>query len=214
MTILPAGTYIAVEGAIGVGKTSLARILAEEFDARLVTEAADANPYLKDFYRDPRRFALQVQLNFLLSRHRQQTEIRQTNIFHRSVVTDYIYEKDRIFAYLNLEDRDLELYNRISGLLSGDVPTPDLVVFLQAPPERLLVNIRIRDRDYEHEITLDYLARLCEAYHQFFFHYDRSPLLIVNVAKLDFVGDPAHRRRLVEAVSRLPSGTTYLNPEA
>ena len=210
---LKPGTYIAIEGAIGSGKSSLAQIVAEEFGAQLILEEADANPYLKDFYRDPRRYALQVQLNFLLSRHRQQMDIKQINIFQQAIVTDYLYEKDRIFAHLNLDERELELYNRVSDLLSGETPKPDLVVYLQSSADRLLTNIKVRERDYEEAITLDYLQQLCELYHQFFFHWDATSLLILNSTRLDFVNNPEHRQSLLNAIARMPAGTTYFNPE-
>ena len=211
---LPPGTYLAFEGAIGAGKTALARIVAEETGAQLILDEADDNPYLRDFYRDPRRYALQLQLNFLLTRHRQQMEIKQINIFQQAVVTDYLYERDRIFAHLNLEERELELYDRVALLLSGEVPKPDLVVYLQSSPERLMTNIRVRDRDYESTITPEYLKELCELYHQFFFHWDATPLLILNSTRLDFVNNSEHRRSLLDAIARLPAGTTYFNPEA
>jgi deoxyadenosine/deoxycytidine kinase len=210
---LKPGTYIAIEGAIGSGKSSLARIVAEEFGAQLILEEADSNPYLKDFYRDPRRYALQVQLNFLLSRHRQQMDIKQINIFQQAIVTDYLYEKDRIFAHLNLDERELELYNRVSDLLSGETPKPDLVVYLQSSADRLLTNIKVRERDYEEAITLDYLQQLCELYHQFFFRWDATSLLILNSTRLDFVNNPEHRQSLLNAIVRMPAGTTYFNPE-
>ena len=213
--MLPSGTYIAIEGAIGVGTTSLAEVIAEELgDARLVLEEAEVNPFLPDFYRDPHRYALQAQLCFLLSRHRQQAELKQLSLFNRSVVSDYIFEKDRIFAYLNLEGRELELYNRVEEILASDVSAPDMVIYLQSSPERLLTNIRIRDINYERSITLDYLKNLCEAYSQFFFHWDRSPLLIVNSTRIDFVNDTNHRDLLLKIIRETPAGTTYFNPEA
>jgi len=213
MSLQP-GTYVAVEGAIGSGKTSLAKILAGEFQSRLVLEEAEPNPFLKDFYRDPRRYALQTQLAFLLSRHRQLCETRQTDIFNTSVISDYVFEKDRIFAALNLDEREFRLYSRVSALLEGELPTPDLVVYMQSSPERLLTNIRIRDFEYERSITIEYLRELCEAYHQFFFNWDRSPLLILNTTRIDFVNNPDHRSALVKIIERLPQGTTYFNPEA
>ncbi len=212
--MLSPGTYISIEGPIGVGKTSLAKIIADELDARLVLEESLENPFLPDFYRDPHRFALQVQLNFLLLRHRQQSELKQLNLFNQNVVTDYIFEKDRIFACLNLEDRELELYNRVLELLEMDIPTPDMVIYLQSSPERLLTNIRVRDIDYERSISLEYLRNLCEMYSQFFFHWKKSPLLIVNATQMDFVNNNRHRQLLIEVVQEMPAGTTYFNPES
>lgn len=206
--------HIAIEGPIGAGKTSLARILAEELDAKLVLEEAENNPFLPDFYRNPRRFALQTQLCFLLSRHRQQSELAQINLFDRILVSDYIFEKDTIFASLTLENRELELYRRIADQLVRDITPPDLVVYLQSTAERLLTNIRIRDVSYERTIDEGYLRDLCENYNRFFFHWEKSSLLIVNVAPIDFVHDREHRRRILEFVRDVPSGITFFNPEA
>jgi len=212
--MLPSGTYIAVEGPIGVGKTSLARIIAGEIGARLVLEEALENPFLPDFYRDPRRFALQVQLTFLLSRHRQQSELNQLNLFENRVVTDYIFDKDRIFAYLNLEDRELELYNRVLEMLTADIPIPDFIIYLQSSPDRLMTNIRIRDVEFERSISPEYLQNLCECYSQFFFHWQKSPVLIVNASKIDFINNEEHRRSLLKVINKMPAGTTYFNPGA
>ncbi len=211
--MLPAGTYIAVEGVIGVGKTSLARLLAHKTGARLVLEEDFENPFLPDFYRDPRRYALQVQLNFLLERHRQQSDLKQLSLFNHSIVSDYIFEKDRIFASLNLEQRELQLYNRVAELLETDVPSPDMVIYLQSSPERLLTNIRIRNIDYERSISLEYIRNLCELYSRFFFHWDKSSLLIVNATRMDFVNNIKHRRSLLKILQKMPAGTTYFNPE-
>ena len=177
-------------------------------------EEALENPFLPDFYRDPRRYALQVQLTFLLSRHRQQSELNQLNLFENGVVTDYIFEKDQIFAYLNLEDRELELYNRVIEMLTVDIPVPDFVIYLQSSPERLMTNIRIRDFEFERSISLEYLQNLCECYSQFFFHWQKSPLLIVNASKIDFINNEEHRQSLMKAIRKMPAGTTYFNPGA
>lgn len=211
---LSPGTFLAVEGSIGAGKTSLARILAQELDAEMVLEEEITNPFLADFYRDPNRFALCTQLTFLLSRHQQQSKLRQLNLFNKIVISDYIFEKDRIFAHLNLEDRELEIYNRVETLLSGDIPTPDLVIYLQASPERLLTNIRVRDIDYERAVTLNYLEHINEAYRTFFFNWDKSPLLIVNASKIDLTNNERHCAMLLRIIKEIPSGTTYFNPEA
>lgn len=211
---LPAGFQIAIEGVIGVGKSSLARILAEDLGASLVLEEAEENPFLPDFYRDQKHYALQTQLCFLLSRHRQQSQLKQLNLFNKSIVSDYLFDKDRIFAHVTLQDRELELYNRIADFLSQDIPVPDLVIYLQSNPQRLLTNIRVRDIDYERMISLEYLEALSEAYKKFFFQWDKSSLLIINSVKLDFVNNPVHRELLVRKVSDKPAGTTYFNPES
>ncbi len=208
------GLYIAVEGPIGVGKTSLARILAVELNAEVVLEDAQANPFLPDFYRNPRRYALQTQLCFLVERHRQQAELKQIDLFHQRLVIDYIFEKDAVFAHLTLDDRELDLYNRIAERLKSDVPTPDMVIYLQSNPQRLMTNIRIRDISYERSIDERYLEALCEGYNRLFFNWNRSPLLIVNAAPIDFVHNVEHRRRVLEIVREMPPGTTFFNPEA
>ncbi|MBM3329675.1 MAG: deoxynucleoside kinase [Calditrichaeota bacterium] len=212
MSLQP-GSIISVEGGIGVGKTTLARFLAEELEADLVLEEPTANPFLADFYRDPHRWGLQTQITFLLSRHRQMSELKQRDLWSRPVIADYLFDKDRIFAALNLEDREFDLYQRLASALDTDVPRPDLVVYLQVPPERLLQNIRIRDIPYEKSIDLAYLQELTEAYNRYFIHWEHSPLLIVNAARIDFVRNNAHRNRLVEAVRSARAGTVYLNPE-
>jgi len=212
MSLSP-GSLVAVEGAIGVGKSSLARILAEELEAELLVEQASSNPFLADFYRDPRRWALQTQIIFLLQRHRQLSELSQLNLFHKTIVTDYIFEKDRIFASLTLQEREYDLYNRLAEVLSTDIRNPDIVVYLQAPVERLLTNIRIRDIGYERQIEPDYLQSVCEAYSRFFIHWEKSPLLIINAGRIDFVNNLEQRRRLVELIWSCPAGTNYFNPE-
>lgn len=213
MSLRP-GSLLAVEGAIGVGKSSLAKILAEELDAELLLESASSNPFLSDFYRDPHRWALQTQITFLLQRHRQLSELRQLNLFHKTIVSDYLFEKDRIFAALTLQEREYELYNRLAEALAPDVPAPDVVIYLQAPVDRLLTNIRIRDIAYERQIEPDYLQSVCEAYNRFFIHWERSPLLIVNAGRIDFVNNLEQRRKLVDLIWNCPPGTTYFNPEA
>ncbi|MCF7811378.1 deoxynucleoside kinase [bacterium] len=210
---LPPGTYIAIDGPIGVGKTSFAGILAHELSARTVLEGETDNPFLPDFYRNPRGFGLRTQLTFLLARHRQQSQLRQLSLFNQTVVTDYVFEKDRIFAHLNLDDRELDIYNRVEQLLVGDIPKPDLVIYLQSNPERLMTNIRVRDIDYERSIELEYLKQICEAYRRFFFQWHKSPLLIVNATAIDFVKNERHRAELLRIVNEMPAGTTSFNPE-
>ncbi len=213
MSLSP-GSFLAVEGPIGVGKSSLARILADELEAEILREEATSNPFLPDFYRDPRRWALQTQITFLLQRHRQLSELHQLNLFHKSLVSDYLFDKDRVFAALTLDEREYALYSRLAEALAVDVPDPDLVIYLQAPVERLLTNIRIRDMAFERQIDPDYLRSVCEAYNRFFINWEKSPLLIVNAARIDFVSNLDQRRRLVELVWKCPPGTTYFNPEA
>lgn len=204
--------YIVIEGVIGVGKTSLSRMLGERLDARVIYERPEENPFLEDFYRDPIRYAFQTQLFFLLSRYRQQQEIPQRDLFHETMVSDYLFAKDRIFAHLNLEDRELFLYDRVAVLLEQDIPKPDLVVYLQSTPEHLMANIRKRRRSYERDMSIDYLTSLAEAYNRFFFHYSDTPLLVVNSTQIDFVGKKEDFEELVRQIMRKHSGIEYYSP--
>jgi len=204
--------YIAIEGAIGVGKTSLAKFLANEFGVRLVKEEAGNNPFLERFYEDRRKYAFQTQLFFLLSRYRQQRELAQGQLFEKGVVTDYILAKDKIFAYLNLEDDEASLYEMIYKLLAPTVPRPDLVIFLQARPEVLLSRVRKRGIEYERNISLDYLRTLSDAYNEYFFHYNETPLLVVNTSEIDFVESPRDLEHLVREVKSAKRGTQHYIP--
>ncbi len=179
--------YIAIEGPIGVGKTSLAQRLAERLDGTCVLEAAEENPFLKHFYRDVRGYAFQTQLFFLLNRYRQQLSLAQHDLFSRFTFSDYLFAKDRIFAYLNLDEDELRLYEEIYLLLRARTPIPDLVVFLQASTGVLLERIRSRRRDYEGTLLPEYVERLNQAYNGYFFRYRETPILVVNTDELDFV---------------------------
>ena len=201
--------YICVEGVIGVGKTSLARLLADHLNAKIIYEQPEENPFLQDFYRDPGRFAFQTQLYFLLSRYRQQQESFQTDLFHEYTVSDYLFAKDRIFAHLNLEDRELFLYDRVASLLERDIPKPDLVVYLQSSPERLVNNIRKRGRSYEKNMSDEYIQSLNEAYNRFFFHYNDTPLLVINSTLIDFVNNPDDLTEVIRQIMRSHSGIEY-----
>ena len=204
--------YIVVEGPIGVGKTSLAERLASRLDARMSLEVADDNPFLPGFYRDPQRYAFQAQLWFLLNRFRQQQELAAIDLAHQRLVADYLFAKDKIFAYLTLEDHELALYERVQKLLDVHVPIPDLVIFLQANTEALVQRITTRGKPYEREIRKDYLDELNAAYTHFFFHYTASPLLVVNTSDIDFVKKPADLEELVKAVLDTKAGTQYYVP--
>ena len=166
--------YIVVEGPIGVGKTTLARLLAEEFTARAVLEQVEENPFLKKFYDEPGSYAFQTQLFFLLSRYRQQRQLAQQDLFNQSTVADYLFAKDQIFAQSNLEAEELALYRQLFGLLDSRLPKPDLVVYLEARAEVLRERLRRRNRDYERRIAPEYVKRIAEAYRDFFFHYDNE----------------------------------------
>ncbi len=211
---LKSGCYIAIEGSIGVGKSSLAKLLAKELEADIILEEPASNPFLADFYRDPARWALQTQLTYLLQRHRQLAGLSQLDMFRKRVVSDYLFDKDRMFASLNLQERDLNLYLTLANALAIDIPAPDLVVYLQSPIERQLTNLRIRDIPYERQITIEYLQSVTEAYNNFFIHWTRSPLLIINTSRIDFVNNSEQRRRLIDLIMDFPPSTTYFNPEA
>jgi len=205
--------YIAVEGVIGAGKTTLATMLGETINANVVLERFEENPFLKDFYREPERYAFQTQIFFLLSRYKQQRELFQADLFHRFLVTDYIFEKDKIFAYLNLAADELKLYETLVASIEHNIPTPDLVVYLQSGVPRLMGNIRHRGRAYEANMPETYIRDLNEAYNYFFFRYKSTPLLIVNSVELDFVEDEGQYEELVREIFRPNrAGVAYYNP--
>ncbi|MBL7192125.1 deoxynucleoside kinase [bacterium] len=204
--------YLAVEGVIGAGKTSLADIIAEEIKGMLILEKPEDNPFLQDFYNDRKRFAFQTQLYFLLSRFRQLEMFPQPDLFHKTIVSDYIFAKDRIFASINLDEREMRLYDKIVAILEPIVPLPDLVIYLQSTPERVMHNIRIRDRKYERELKLDYLMELNEAYNRYFWDYNASPLLVINADHIDFVNNKQRRRELLNEIKKPVQGTRYYNP--
>ena len=205
--------YIAIEGVIGAGKTTLANMLGEMIGAKVVLEQFEENPFLKDFYKDPERYAFQTQIFFLLTRYKQQRDLGQADLFHRFLVTDYIFEKDKIFAYLNLQDEELKLYETLVSSIQHNIPTPDLVVYLQSSVPRLMSNIRFRGREFETEMQESYIKDLNEAYNYFFFRYKTSPLLIVNSIDLDFVSNKEHFEDLARAIFRpTHSAVEYYNP--
>jgi deoxyadenosine/deoxycytidine kinase len=204
--------YVALEGAIGAGKTSLAKIVADRMDAKLILEETEENPFLPDFYKDKRRFAFQIQLFFLLSRHRQQQELFATDLFHKKVVSDYFFDKDRIFASVTLDQREFHLYERLLSILEKDVPSPDLVIYLQTSSEVLLKRIKERGRSFERNIDLDYVKALNEAYNYYFFHYTKTPLLVVNTDRIDFVHNEGDLADLLTLLDTPLSGTKYYVP--
>jgi deoxyguanosine kinase len=204
--------YIVVEGPIGVGKTSLTRLLAKAFKGRCILEKPEENPFLSRFYEDRRKFAFQTQVFFLLSRFQQQQELLQPDLFSQVVFSDYLLAKDRIFAHLNLDEDELALYETIFRLLSGRIPAPDLVIFLQARPDVLLQRVKSREIVFERPIDLDYLRRLTAAYNDFFFHYDRTPLLVVDTSEINFVSRPEDLDQLIREIRGMRQGTCYFVP--
>ena len=196
--------FIAIEGVIGAGKTTLANLLAERNGARVILEQFEENPFLPKFYEDRKRYAFQTQLAFLASRFKQQQKMINPDLFDQFVISDYIFEKDRIFARLNLDDDELALYDNIFGIMTGISAKPDLVIYLQSTVERLLDNIEIRGRDYEKHITPDYLKDLSDAYNQFFYHYNKAPLMIINATEIDFVNNPDHLTYIEEQIFEQP----------
>jgi deoxyguanosine kinase len=204
--------YIAVEGPLGVGKTSLALLLAERIHGRTILEDAEDNPFLASFYKDPRRFAFQTQLFFILRRFQRQEEINQIDLFKRVVVSDFLFDKDRIFARLNLDDREFGLYQQVFNLLKVKSAKPDLVIFLQARTDVLKERIRKRNRDYEKPVALGYLDQINQAFNEFFFHYNETPLLVINASEIDFVNVPSDLDNLILEIEKMEKGTKYYVP--
>ncbi len=209
---MEAPRYIVIEGPIGVGKTSLAKLLAEELRARCIFEKVDENPFLGKFYQDRAKHAFQTQIFFLLSRFQQQKLIGQGDLFQRVTLADYLFAKDRIFAHLNLDENELSLYEQIYRLLDARIVKPDLVVYLQARPEVLMQRIRKRGVDFERNITAPYLEELTRAYNEFFFQYSETPLLVVHTSEIDFVERREDFDNLVREIRRMRGGTQYYQP--
>ncbi len=195
--------FIAIEGVIGAGKTSLAKALSVKLHAGTLLEKFEDNPFLENFYADPKKYAFHTQIYFLMSRYRQQREIAQIDLFQSRLISDYLFAKDRIFAETNLSDDEFALYDKIYGLVQQDIPKPDLVLYLQASSELLYRRIKHRDRKYERNIEFDYVDSLCEAYNAFFFHYNLSPVLIINIKGFDFVGNDHDLNFLCDEINNL-----------
>ncbi len=203
--------FVAIEGPIGVGKTSLARRLADVFGAEPLLEVPEENPFLPRFYEDRRHFALSTQLFFLFQRRQMLERLRQADLFHASVISDFLWAKDRVFARITLNDDEWRLYEQVAGAAEGDIPAPELVIFLQAPIEILFERIRRRGRQYE-RIDRDYLAEVAAAYTDFFHGYQESPLLIINAAEVNFVESDEDLRFLVDYLDNVHSGRHFFNP--
>jgi deoxyadenosine/deoxycytidine kinase len=204
--------YIAVEGPIGVGKTSLARLLATELNARLILEEVEENPFLARFYEDAEKYALPVQLYFLLTRYNQQRALSQQDLFTQATVSDYLFAKDRIFAAQNLADDELALYDNVYRLLDERMAKPDLVVFMSARIEVLAERLRKRNRDFERDISMEYLEGISAAYRDFFFYYDEAPLLVVETSEIDFVAVSSDLRDLIREIERAGKGIQHFVP--
>ena len=204
--------YTAIEGPIGVGKTSLAELLSKELGARLVLEDFEDNPFLPDFYNDPERFGFQTQLFFLLQRYRQQQDLRQVDMFQKLLITDYMFVKDRLFASLNLGDKEMHLYDTVASLLERNIIKPDLVIYLQADTDVLMKNIEKRGRSMERNVTWEYIDALNQVYTEYFFRYQDTPLVIINTNNIDFVEKENDLKEVIDYIRQPVSGTKFFNP--
>ncbi|MCF8268110.1 MAG: deoxynucleoside kinase [Ignavibacteriales bacterium] len=207
--------YIAIEGVIGAGKTTLAKMLSKKLAANLIIEEFEDNPFLEKFYKDKRQYAFQTQMFFLITRYKQHEKLNQENLFTEFLVSDYIFEKDRIFAYMNLSGEELKLYETLFPMLNKEIRKPDVVVYLQSSVERLMQNIRIRSRKIEKDLSLSYLQDLSIAYNDYFFKYSTTPLLIVNTTEIDFVENSEDFEELYKQIFRDDRGfIEYFSPES
>ena len=204
--------HIAIEGTIGVGKTSLTEILGDRLDAKLVLEEFEENPFLLEFYKNAEMFAFQTQLFFLLSRYRQQQQLQQIDLFTKTLISDYMFVKDRLFAALNLSDKEMSLYNSVAQILEKNITSPDMVIFLQSDTDRLMQNIKLRGREYEKLINWKYIDALNQMYNEYFFRYDDSPLLIINTNDIDFVNNKGDLEEIIKFIRTPGEGTRYFNP--
>ncbi len=204
--------YIAVEGPIGVGKTTVVEHLAEELDANTVLEDWSTNPFLRAFYEGTDGASLQVELFFLLMRYRQQQELVQRQLFAQATLCDYVFEKSRLFAYLNLDDSELLIYEKLFSLLAESVPKPDLVVYLQAPTDVLMRRVKTRGRPEENRLSEEYMTEVNRAYNHYFFHYSATPLLVVNTTDVDFARSGEDLEDLLRQIRSMGKGTQYYVP--
>lgn len=194
--------YITIEGVIGAGKTSLASKLCDWFGAHLVLEEFETNPFLKDFYKDQRRYAFQTQIFFLLSRFKQQEQLRQYDLFHEKTISDYMFQKDRIFATSNLIDAEMKLYDGLARIMEQQIAVPDFVLYLQASTPRLMDNIRRRGRDYEREMSVEYIDSLNKLYESFFAHYSKTPLITINMDDMDFINSKTDFKKVLDLINQ------------
>jgi deoxyguanosine kinase len=203
--------YIAIEGVIGVGKTTLAKFLSQEYNTKLVLEDIDGNPFLPQFYEDPERYSFPTQIFFLLSRYNELRNLTNRELFTRKIISDYTFGKDRIFASINLEKREKTLYEKIYNLLDKDIIKPNLIIYLQASFDTLMERIRSRGRSYERRIEEDYIKLLIRSYNEYFFHFQKSPLLILNSNEFDFLNEPSHLQLLKKEIASIKTGINYLS---
>ena len=204
--------HICIEGTIGVGKTSLAKLIADEMDTKTVLEKFEENPFLSNFYSDKKRYAMQTQLFFLLSRYKQHQDLQQMDMFTNAIVSDYMFDKDRLFAALNLTDMELDLYSRIANELQKNIVYPDLIIFLQSETDRLMHNIKIRGRAFEEDMDWKYIDELNQIYNEYFFRYDKGPLVIINTNDIDFVNNLDDLKAIIDFIRQPSEGTRYYNP--
>ncbi len=204
--------YIAIEGPIGVGKTSLVQLLGEYFNAHTVLETVEDNPFLEGFYRNRERYAFQTEMFFLLSRYRQQMSLSQYNLFNRVTITDYIIDRNRIFAYINLNNEEIRLYEDVYSILKHKIPKPDLLIYLQADIDTLKKRIKMRGRVFEKNISDEYLDEVNKAFNNYFFHYTQSPILIVNANEINFVEKKEDLKDLIKKILSHKKGREYYSP--
>lgn len=214
MRLNPDIHFLAIEGVIGVGKTSLAKVLAERLNATLLEEMFEENPFLEKFYQQPEEYAFQTQLFFLLSRHRQLLDsFIQNDLFRHLIISDYSFDKDRIFALQNLSEDEMYMYDAVLKSLDNNIPRPDYIIYLQASVETLISRIKCRNRPMEKGIDGHYLRDLQERYDHHFWHYNDCPVLIINTDKVDFVNNENHLKQILNVIQTWPSQTTYFIPE-
>jgi deoxyguanosine kinase len=204
--------YIVIEGPVGVGKTSLAMMVAEKMDGQALLEDVEENPFLGSFYKNPEKYAFQTQIFFLLRRYHLTSELAQIDLFTRVTVSDFLFDKDRVFARSNLADEEYWLYEQLFRILQRRILAPDLVIFLQARTEVLAERIRRRNKKNERSISYKYLDKINRAFNEFFFHYNDSPLLVVNASEIDFVHNPEDFEDLMGHIQTMKSGTRYYVP--
>ena len=204
--------YIAIEGVIGAGKTTLTARIGQTLGAKAIYEEFEKNPFLEEFYGDPERYAFQTQLFFLMSRYKQQQQLHQIDLFQDCIVSDYLFAKDRIFATLTLNDKEMKLYDGIATLMEKDIVKADLVIYLQSSTSHLMDHIRKRARKMERNISEDYIQALNELYNDFFFHFDDAPLLVINTDEIDFVHNEDDYKDVLYEINQHSSGTRYYVP--